>query len=239
VPPGEKVLAFSPVADAYTSRDVLTVYQSASNQVAGNILLTPLMEDVPPDWLLRFSFPARELRRVRVVQTARGEPDRWSIAEFRTFHRGVELPRAPHWRLRASPNPWDVQMAFDNSPVTRWSSAQNIYPGMSVEVDFGRAEIVDGVMLECSHDQWKVRVRLEGQDASGRWHQLAAAPETRDRTPAMGLRRAATDELKRRGIRYILLYEGDFGAADFKKKTALWNIEFAGEARDARLYRIL
>ena len=94
VPPGEKVLAFSPVADAYTSRDVLTVYQSASNQVAGGILLTPLMEDVPPAWRLRFGFPSQPLRRVRVVQTERGEPDRWSIAELRVFHRGTELPRA-------------------------------------------------------------------------------------------------------------------------------------------------
>ena len=130
-------------------------------------------------------------------------------------------------------------MAFDNSPVTRWSSAQTIEPGMSVEVDFGRAETVDGVLLECSHDQWKVRVRLEGQDASGQWRQLAAEPETQDRPPIMGLRRAATGELKLRGIRYILMYDGDFGASDFRKKAALWNMEFAGEARDARLYRIL
>lgn len=239
VPPGEKVLAFSPVADAYTSRDVLTAYQSASNLVSGGILWTPMMEDVPPLWQLRFGFPARALRRVRVVQTARGEPDKWSIAEFRAFHRGRELPRAPEWRLRASPNPWDVQMAFDNSPVTRWSSAQAIYPGMSVEVDFGRLETADAVLLECSHDQWKIRLRLEGQDAAGRWVPLAAEPEAQDRPPIMGLRRAATDELKLRGIRYLLVYDTDFGASDFRKKAVLWNIELAGEAPGARLYRIL
>lgn len=238
VPPEEKVLTFTPIADAYTRRDVLTVYQSTSSGVAGGILLTPLMDDVPPQRHLWFRFPARPLRRLRVLQTARGEPDNWSVAELRVLHQEVELPRAAHWRLRAWPNPWYVQLAFDNSPVTRWSSTETIHPGMYIEVDFGRTETVDAVLLECSNDQTKVRLRLEGQDARGNWHSLGGEPESRERPPIMGLRAAATEELKRRGIRYFLIHDGDYGAEDFRKKAALWNIELAGEAFGARLYRI-
>ena len=239
VPAGAKVLVYSQLATAYTTRDVRVVYQSASNRIAGDILFMPLIEDYPPNWWLDFHFAARPLRRIRAVQTARAEPDNWSIAEFRIFSRGRELARAPEWRLRARPNPWYVQLAFDNSLVTRWSSAQTIYPGMSVEVDFGRPETLDAVRLECSHDQWKVRVKLEGQDASGNWQPLAAAPELREGPPILGLRRQATQELKLRGIDYVAIDGGDFGAADFRDKAELWGLEFVGQGREMRLYRIL
>ena len=163
VPPGERVFALSPVAQSYTSREVLVAYQAAFNHTVGDILWTPMIPDYHPTWLLQFQFPKERLRKVRVVQTAAGGPDHWNVAELRVFDGGRELPRAPRWRLRARPNPWDVQMAFDNSPVTRWRSWQELFPGMFMEVDFGRTEQVDSVRVECSHDQYKIRLRLEGQ----------------------------------------------------------------------------
>jgi len=110
---------------------------------------------------------------------------------------------------------------------------------MFVEVDFGKPQTVDAVLLECSHDQWKIRLKLEGQDAAGNWSTLAAEPEQRDGPPLLGLRRAATEELKRRGFDYFLVYDNDFGAEDFRTRMGAWGIELAGEARGARLYRIL
>src|SRR5262249_33077681 len=150
--------------EAYTPRDILVAYQSAFGNVIGDILWTPLIPEVEPTWRLRFRYPSQPLRQVRVVQTAWGAPDHWSVAELRGFRGETELPRAPDWKLRARPSPWDVQMAFDNSPVTRWRSWQTIEPGMYLNVEFPRPELSDSVLLECAHDQYKIRLKLEGMD---------------------------------------------------------------------------
>ena len=157
---------------------------------------------------------------------------------MRAYHGGRELPRDPRWRLRASPNPWDVQLAFDNAPVTRWTSARTLYPGMFVEVDFGALETVDAVALEYSRDQYKVRLKLEGQDAAGRWRLISDKPDEMDGPPLLGLRRAATAEIKARGIHYILVYGQDFAADDIRRNRQLWGLTLIGEAAEARLYRI-
>lgn len=238
VPEGDKVLAVTQVPESYTSRDILVAYQAAFNHTMGDILWTPLIDDVQPTWHLTFRFPAQRVRKLRVVQTAEGGPDLWSVSELRVFHGDRELPREPRWRLRAHPNPWDVQMAFDNSPATRWRSWQSLFPGMFIEIDFGRAETADRVVLECSHDQYKIRLKLERQDESGQWIAIADEPEANDRAAPLGLRRAAAEELKLRGIRYLLAYDFDFGAEDFRTKASLWGITFIAERNGARLYRI-
>ena len=124
VPANAKVLTFSQPGTAYTSRQILVGYEGAFNELLQDILWTPMFRDFQPTRILTFQFPPRELRRVRVVQTASVPEAQWSVAELRVFAGGRELPRDPDWRLTAHPNPWDVQLAFDNSPVTRWRSWQ-------------------------------------------------------------------------------------------------------------------
>ena len=168
-----------------------------------NGALTPLTKELEPSRRIEFQFARQPLRALRVVQTARSDAV-WSISEFRAREGGRELARAPYWRLRAWPNPWDVQMAFDNSPVTRWRSWEAIRPGMFVEVDFGAAETVDAVFLDTVPDQYQARWRLEAQDPEGRWSVLSGAPETTALPPKGGLKRAAMQEFKARGVGYLI-----------------------------------
>ena len=105
-------------------------------------------------------------------QTASGA-DVWSINELRIFSNGHELPREATWRLTAHPFPWTIQDAFDNSPVTFWSSGEAIHPGMFVEVDFGGMRETDQVVLEGPVDQYGIRLELEGETADGKWERLA------------------------------------------------------------------
>ncbi len=237
VPEGGKVFTFSGTPEAYTSRDVLVAYQSAFGNLIGDILWTPLIPDFQARWLLRFHYPAQPLRQLRVVQTAWGAPDQWSIGEFRIFRGKTELPRAADWKLRAKPNPWEVQLAFDNSPVTRWRSWQTLYPGMYVAVEFGSPQITDSVLLECAHGQYKIKLKLEGMDESGKWKTLAAAPEASEGPEPAGLRLAAAQEAKARGIDYLLLYDGDFANEDFKKNFKLWGATIIGAFNGTSLYR--
>ena len=95
----------------------------------------------------------------------------------------------------------------------------------------------DSVLLECAHDQYKIRLRLEGMDDSGKWKTLAEKPEESEGPPPFGLRRAAAEELKARGIDYVLIYDFDFGADDFKTKSKLWGATLLREHNGARLYR--
>ncbi len=238
VPPGGQVLAFYGISDSYTTRTVRIAYQAASNSVLGEILWTPLIGDYQPRHRREFRFPTEALRKVRVVQTASGGPDQWSISEFRVFHGLNELPRADHWRLRAHPNPWEVQLAFDNSPVTRWKSWQTLFSGMFLEIDFGGTQTVSAVVLECSTDQYKTRMRLEAMDASGAWKALAGEPAASEAEPHLRLRRAATEEIKAQGVGYLLVHESDFGAQDMLTKTEAWGITPLEESYGFRLYRI-
>jgi hypothetical protein len=237
VPPGQRVLSFNQIPAAYTTREILVAYQSAHGNTLRDMIYLPLMPDAIPTGHFLFRFPPRTLRRVRVVQTEKGEPDLWSVSEMRVYSSGRELPRAPEWRLQAKPNPWQVQLAFDNSPLTRWRSGQTLYPGMFVSIDFGKQETIDSLRVECARDQYKVRMRMEGDGGTGVWREIPAAVEEADVPAPRGLRRGAIEELQARGIQYLLIYDYDFGALDFRTQGAVWGVTQLAEYYGARLYR--
>ena len=72
-----------------------------------------------------------------------------------------------------------VQEAFDNSPLTLWRTGEAIRPGMYVQAEM--SETADGVLIEASPDQSRVRLRLEGRDGRREWHTLAEAPRIFER----------------------------------------------------------
>jgi len=238
VPPGERVFAFTQMADSYLSREILVRYQGAFNEVLADILWTPLFGGFQPTRLVKFQFSRREVRKVRVVQTAQAKDVPWGIAELHVLEGGRELPRAPEWRLKAHPNPWDVQLAFDNSPVTRWRSWQRAEPGMFVEVDFGHAQAADCVTVETSDEGYQTSMELQGMDAGGNWTTLSKDAQETTSRPPVSLRRAATAELKARGIRYVVIERDDLRSDDFKFHTGLWGMKLIGEAGPGRLYYI-
>ncbi len=237
VPPGGRVLSLVTPAEAYTAREILVDYRSASNELLRDILWSAALPGNAPTRHLRFAFPAASLKGLRAVQTASGTTGEWGVSEFRILYSGRELPRAPAWRLRAEPYPWDVQLAFDNSPVTRWRSGQTAGPGMFVEVDFAGMETVDSVVVESGRDQHSRKLRLEGRDGTGVWRTLSSAPAITDAVITGSLRRAAARELKARGVGYILVSDENPGAGDLKSAAA-WDIVAIGEYGPTHLYKI-
>src|SRR5262249_19185302 len=161
-------------------------------------------------------------RAIRLVQTGSGQ-GLWSIHELRFYNNGVELARAPQWRLTANPYPWGIENAFDNSLATFWMSGEGLRPGQTVEVRFGGAEILETAVVESAPNRTALRLRLEGEDGAGKWHVLSPAPAISDTARPLGLRRAIRAELKRRGIDYVLLFDGQVGADDFRINADLWN----------------
>ena len=236
-PPGSTIFTSTPIPEAYTSRHILVAYQSAANVVSRRILWSGFVGEHAPTWRLEFRFPRQPVRAIRVVQTATGD-DVWSIHELRIFDGAHPLVRQPPWHLSAHPYPWGIENAFDGRPVTFWLCGDTLHPGQFVAVDFGRSETADSVLIEAAPDQYGVRLALQGQDPSGRWRPLANAPRIFDAPAPASLRRAAASELKRRGIGYLLAFDGEFGADDLRRRTEEWGIRPVSEYKGARLYQL-
>jgi Dolichyl-phosphate-mannose-protein mannosyltransferase len=238
VPPTEPIFAISQGGQSYLQRDLLIGYESASNEVLQDILWTPVIRDFQPTRIFKFDFAPRQLRKLRVVQTASLPDNQWSVAELRVFNGLAELPRDSAWRLTAHPNPWEVQLAFDNSPVTRWRSWQPAAPGMYIEVDFGRLQSATAVTVESSNDIGAAKMKLEGMGADGASVTLSDHPVESKQPIRASLRLAATAELKARGIHYLAIKPDNPGANDLRRYPAYWGLTLAGTSGDVRLFRI-
>jgi hypothetical protein len=237
-PPGSTVFTFTPIPESYTSRNIVVAYQSAEGKMAEGLLWTLFVPEYAPNWRLRFAFPSQPLRALRVVQTGAGTRDLWNIHEFRIYDGLRELPRSPRWRLTAKPYPWGIQDAFDNSLLTFWKCGEWIRPGQFVSVDFAAAETADAVVLETAPNQLGIKLQLEGETAGGEWKTLAASPKVGDAPRPFGLARAVMEELKRRGIDSILVFDADLGASEIHRSAESWGLRETGRAQDARLYRL-
>jgi len=238
VPRDAPILAVNQNGQSYLQRDLRIGYESAENEVLQDILWTPVVQQLQPRRFFRFDCSPLDLRKLRVVQTANLPNNQWSISELRVFNGAMELPRDPAWRLRAHPNPWDVQLAFDNTPVTRWRSWESAAPGMYVEVDFGKLESVSAVTVQSSDDDGDIKMKLEGAGSDGNWITLADhAVESHQNTRA-SLRMAATNELKVRGIRYVVIKSDNPGAEDYRRYPSYWGLKLEGISGETRLYRI-
>ena len=237
IPPGGKVFSMHPLPQVYASREVLVAAYSERNRGVLEAMRIALQPARRPTRRMILRFPPARLRGVR-VSAASGAAAEWEIYEFRLFFQGRELPRAPEWRLRAHPNPWAVQLAFDNSPVTFWRSGSKRSPGMRVEAALNSCAELDTVTLDTSPDQGPLTLRFEALPETGAWKDLPVRVEERDVVRPAGLRRAAILECKAAGAGYMLVEDSDFEAWDFQERPALWGITEIARARNLRLYRL-
>ena len=235
-PAGAAIFTFTPIPEAYTSRRILVAYQSAANIVDRDLLFSGFVPEYAPTWRLRFRFLRQALTAVRVVQTNSGT-DTWRIHELRIFDGAAELPRDAR-RWTAHPYPWGVEQAADGRPITFWICGDTLHPGQFVQADFGATQMADAVAIETTPNQWGIRLELEGREPAGAWKRLANAPEISDAPAPSGLRQMAARELKRRGVDYVLLFDGEFGAADLRTHADLWGIRQVSEDQGARLYQL-
>ena len=239
VPPGQHVYSTQGVPEAYTSRDIWVNWQSARGDVLDDIFFASTGGDNQPRFAVQFTFPATRVSKVRVVATGTAPADQqWSVSEFRVYTGGQELARAPGWRLRANPNPWDVQLAFDNSPVTRWRTWQPYESGMYIELGFTAPHTVDRVHLECASESTHTPLRLDGLDASGAWRTLTASASTTEIAPVRFMALAAIREMKVRGVDYLLIRDSDWNARDILEDPKAWGLTPVGCVSDVRLYRL-
>ena len=180
-----------------------------------------------PLWNFRFTFAPRQTSRLRVIQTATSPDDIWSVGEAR-FYSGATEVNPPI--ATADPFPWEIGLALDRNPVTRWRSWESIHPGMHLDFDFNVPVQLDRVELFCSPDQWKVEMRIDG---------IEARRERIEGHPVTDLRRLATRTIKTHGIDYLMIGQDYQAWSDIQADPARWGLRLAAQAEAGNLYEIL
>ena len=238
VPADKTVFSFDQLPEAYAKPKLVVSFQSAYGDLITDIFHSVLVPPFQPTGRTTFRFPSQKLNRIRLVQTCDIPKEKWSVTEFRVFSQGKELRREKDWRLRASPNSWDVQMAFDNSPVTRWSSWEPRKPGMFIEIEFPLPQVMDEVVLEVSRDQAPGFLEIQGFDQWGNKYQLSnMAKETAVEIPE-GWRNISTREMMARGIDYFVITDTNYGYMDVLKNARYWGMELIAVKGPSRLYKL-
>ncbi len=234
--PGSSVFTFTPIPEAYTTRTILVAYQSAANIASRAILYSGFLPEYAPTRRLRFAFERRTLDAVRVVQSEMRN-DQWRIHKLRVFDGARELSPSRDWRATAQPYPWGASNLLDGNPVTFWECGDTARPGQYVEVDFGRTVQADSVVLLMEPNQG-MGLRLLVRSPQGNWVPSTSSAEVTDTPAAQWFRRAAAEELKRRGIDYLLLFDREEGAGDLCRNAALWGVREAGRYGGATLWEL-
>jgi hypothetical protein len=229
VPAGKRVWSTSDIAQSYSATEVLVYYYSAESELIDDILSTAMKPNFQPLRNLRYTFAPRSLSRLRLIQNAQSGTEIWSIGQMNFFLGNEEIRPVTKWKVDSSTFPWDLGLAFDRNPVTRWRSWEPIHPGMWIDVDFGAPVQMDRVELHCSLDEPVLDVKLEGVNAS-----LTKL----DDPPSGDLRRLATETVKKRGIDYLLIAGGHWLTDDIHGNPERWGLKKIADRGDAWLFQI-
>jgi len=229
--PGARVFCFRTFQFEYHSHPLVVEWQSALGVRLGESLRGAINPEYQPGSRTALSFSPVTARTMRLVLSGPERTADWTVSELRFFEQGIEHPRAREWRLRASPNPWDVQLAFDNSPLTKWATRRTAAPGMYVEVDFGKPQRLDRLTVDSADQTGELTLQADGRPVAVHTERLENAMPPR-------LRRAAIENLERQNIQALAIHELDPGSRDFLARQAQWGIELAGTSERYNLYRL-
>jgi hypothetical protein len=125
--------------------------------------------------------------------------------------------------------------AFDGRPITLWRCGQTMRPGQLVKPLFPQPLEADAVVLETAPGQSRGRFKLEGQDPSGAWPVLNAAPAVSGSPLSPTLRSEAASELRRCGIGYLLSFENEPDTLDLHRHPELSDVREVAHNQDAKL----
>jgi hypothetical protein len=239
-PPDAHIFSLIPVANAYTSRDVSVVWQSAEGDrlVAGLRMAAQRKQDWFFDW--KAEWPGEPLRAIR-FRAPTAYPNIWDIAEIELFSDGERVPGNPQWELRSWPNFWEAPLALDGRRSTVWRTWEPVRRGMYFEVDLEPPARVSSCVLQSHTPISGVPLEIYGKDFIGRWRLLSANPAVVQRPPE-DLRFQATFNVRRAGYEYLLVPIDPGGNGPLGNtlvaEAPQWGIAVAGRAGSNVLFRI-
>jgi hypothetical protein len=234
---GQPILAGLFPNRAYDLHDVIIPFGTSLGERLYDMLVRVVTPEMQPtrSYVIRFA-PVRAMG-VRLMQT-RASKEMWSTSEVRLFHGEHEIPRAAAWRLRASANPWEAGLAFDNSPVTMWRTQQTWRPNTFIEVNFDRAVLVDCIRADAPQNQNDLALDVEVESANGGWQSVTSVTLQAESVWPPRMRRAAAEEIKASGVNWIIVTSQESFARDFLQRADQWGITQIAKSGPYRLWRI-
>ena len=109
---------------------------------------------------------------------------------------------------------------------------------MWLQLDFGKEERIDSVVVDSSADQPETRTRLAFESAPGRWAALAGDPALQMTESPPGLQAAAIDALGLNHVYWLLVKDRDEIADAVNPHPELWGLRLAAADQDWRLYSL-
>lgn len=224
VPDGEPVLTLDgSVAQSYTLRPILVAWESAFAERMSDLIFAAAYVFVNGSRTFTAAFPKTGVRELHIAQTGQGEGEQmWSVNEIQLWSEGALVPPSPLWQWHAQPNPWDIALLFDGSQATRWRSWETLNPGMFIDVRFDRVLAIDTVDVVSHDPQWESRMAVSALTESGEWK--PAARSSWRSCPPPDLRKNATQEIKRSGIRFIEMRTEAWNREPFRADCAGWGV---------------
>jgi hypothetical protein len=238
VPAGDLVYSPDMGQFAYHHRDIIGYFDSSLGRRAFTTFRLPFDPGLANTWQRDLHIPATRLSRLRVVAGTKTDVD-LRVSEVRFFKGASEIPRDAKWQLSASANPWEIQRAFDNGPVSWWTSGQYVEPGMWLEVDFGEPVEIDRVRIEQNADQHWTKLRPAAwSEGAASWRDLPFREEGVEEAAPTDVRMEVRDELKQMGIRWILIRDGNAAAQSLRTDSPNWGMTEIAETRGFQLWRL-
>jgi hypothetical protein len=232
VPAGD--LVFSPDMGqfAYHHRNLLGTFDSSRGRHVFLTFLTPFVPPLATTWVHDLKFAPGRFRKLRLVTSTKDNVD-VRVSEIRFFKGDTEIPRSPNWRLSASDNPWEIQSAFDNDPISFWTSGRFVKPGIWLEADFGAPVEVDRIHIVQHADQHGVPLHPVANSDDLTFQDTGV-----EQPPATDLRMQVRDTLKNMGVRWLLIRDGNIAAPKFKTDAPAWGITEIADCPGFQLWRL-
>ena len=244
VPAGDLVYSPDMGQFAYHHRDIIGNFDSSLGRRAFTTFRLPFVPALSRTWQRDLRIPATRLSKLRLVAGTKTDVD-LRVSEVRFFKGAREIPRDAKWRLSASANPWEIQRAFDNGPVSWWTSGQYVEPGMWLEVDFGEPVEIDRVHIEQNADQRWIEIRptaliesTTGGEGAASWHDLPFREAGVEEAEPTDIRMEVRDELRQMGIRWILIRDGNPAAQSLRTDSPSWGITEIAETTGFQLWML-
>ena len=232
IPPAARIFSESMSNIAYQPRELIVPFRSAFGARLAAMVDQARFPDARPTHRVVFRWPARPFRKIRLALETCG--DRlWSVSELRVYREESEIPRQPSWRLRAQPNPWEVQDAFDNSPITSWNASQYHPDAAFIEIEFPAPQSLDRLTADLPPGLGACTMRVESPEGA------VAATLTNEPAPYPDrYRRAIAEELKSNGIAWLVVQDDEALAMDLLARPPQWGMTPVAYQNRYRLWRI-
>jgi hypothetical protein len=218
---------------SYHHRDIV---RSRLEQRIYQSLLVAAIPDQSKIWKRECTFPPVRTRILRLAPAMKQNGE-WSVSEMRFYDGGEELRREQQWLLTASHNPWEVQLAFDNRPMSSWNSGRAAAPDMSIQVDFGEPRNISSVVAQQPWSQQYFTLAVHAA-VNGQWVRMPAECKVDELPPPKDMRMALAAEIKAKGIHWILLRDGDYGAEELLKRGPYWGAIQVAKTDKFRLWKL-